>query len=135
MSQENVEIVRAALAAWVEVDEGLIAPDRLSEFYARDAEFTGELLETGIRGLDGFLEWWAGWIEAYDDWSYEAEKILDAGANGVAVTFHQRGRVRGGEAWVEMRYGIVYSVEAGLVTGARVYSTPAEALEAAGVRE
>ena len=35
MSQENVEIVRKALAAFVEVDEGLADPQRLGEFFAQ----------------------------------------------------------------------------------------------------
>ena len=37
MSQENVEIVRAALNAFAELDEGLVDPERLGEFFAQDA--------------------------------------------------------------------------------------------------
>ena len=37
MSQENVELVRAALNAFAELDEGLIDPERLEEFFAQDA--------------------------------------------------------------------------------------------------
>ncbi len=36
MSRENVELARAALAAFIEVDEGLVDPQRLEEFIARD---------------------------------------------------------------------------------------------------
>jgi hypothetical protein len=58
-----------------------------------------------------------------------------AGADRVVATFHQRGRLRGSDSWVEWHYGIVNVVEAGLITGGRLYPTPEEALKAAGPRE
>jgi hypothetical protein len=66
MSQENVELARQALAKWVEVDEGLVDPQRLEEFFAPDAitTFSGFLQEeTTLRGLDEFLEFRAAWME------------------------------------------------------------------------
>jgi ketosteroid isomerase-like protein len=138
MSQENVELVRSFLNAFFEADEGLVDPQRLEEFAARDtvATFSGFMQEeTTLRGVDEFLEFRAAWIEPYDDWSYEPEKILDAGANRVLVTLHQRGKPRGSDSWVEMHYGIVYTVEEGLIRRAEFYATPEKALEAAGLVE
>jgi hypothetical protein len=140
MPEENAELVRQFLATFIEVDEGLAQPDRLYEFYAPGAPLyleglQGVVAEERIRGVDEFLEWRVGWIEPYDDWSYDAEKILDGRGNRVAVTFHQRGKLRGTDDWIEMRYGIVYTVEKGLITEGRVYLTPEEALEAAGLSE
>jgi ketosteroid isomerase-like protein len=140
MSQENVEIVRQFLAAYIEVDEGLADPQRLTEFYAPDGIFdleaySGWLGQPKFRGVDEFFEFRAAWIAPYDDWSYEAKEILGAGANRVVVTFHQRGRPRDSDSWVEMDYGIVYTVEGGLITRAKMYGTPDEALEAAGLSE
>ena len=137
MSQENVERVRDALNAWIDVDEGLADPQRLAEFYAPDATFdlgtySGWPGRNQTRGLDEFLEFRAAWMEPYDDWSYDVEKILDAGGNEVVATFHQRGKLRDSDSWVEMRYGIVYTVEERLITRGRVYATAEEALEAAG---
>jgi ketosteroid isomerase-like protein len=136
VSEENVQLVRELLNTWIEVDEGLADPGRVSEFFAPDPTFDlGDFSEVAgrseIRGVDEFLKWRAAWIEPYDDWCYSAEKILDAGANGVVATFHQRGKPRGSDSWVEMRYGIGYTVEEGLIAGAKVYTTPEEALEAA----
>jgi ketosteroid isomerase-like protein len=140
MSQENVDLVREALNAWSEVDEGTVGLGRLSEFIAPDVAFElGDLLEVAgsdkgeIRGIDEFIEWRAGWTEPYDEWSYNAERILDAGANRVVATFHQRGKLRDSDSWVEMRYGIVYTVQEGLITRGKVYATPENALEAAGL--
>ena len=51
------------------------------------------LVEGGeVRRLDDFLEFRAAWMEPYDDFSHEPEKIVDAGANWVVVTLYQRGK-------------------------------------------
>ena len=49
--------------------------------------------------------------------------------------FHQRGKPHGSNSWVEMRYGIGYTVEEELITGGNLYATPEDALEAAGLSE
>ncbi len=49
MSQENVEIVRAALNAFAQLDEGLVGPEHLDEFFARDTVST-------YTGFAGFIE-------------------------------------------------------------------------------
>jgi ketosteroid isomerase-like protein len=74
-------------------------------------------------------------MEPYDDWSYDPKEILDAGTNQVVVTLNQRGKPHGSDSWVEMNYGLVYTVEEGLISRADFYATPEEALTAAGLRE
>jgi ketosteroid isomerase-like protein len=135
MSKEDVEVVRQFLAAFVEVDEGLAEPGRLSEFYAPEGTITLPEPMGGELHVDQFIEFRAGWMEPYDEWDYKPEKFLDAGENRVLVLFHQRGKLRDSDSWVEMHYGIVYTVEEGLITGARMYLTPEQALEAAGLTE
>jgi ketosteroid isomerase-like protein len=138
MSQTNVELARAALAAFVEVDEALIDRRRLEEFFAPDAiaNLSGVLNEeTTLRGMDEFLAWRAAWMEPYEDWRYEPERILDAAGNRVVVTLYQRGKLRDTDSWVEMRYGLIYTVEAGLIRSADFYASPEQALRAAGLSE
>ena len=141
MSQENVEIVRAALNAFAELDEGLIDRQRMDEFFAQDVITTFSGFEaflgkqTTLRGADEFLKLRAAWMEPYDDFSYEPVKIIDAGGNRVVATLHQRGKPHGSDSWVEMDYGLVYTIEEGLITRADFYATPEEALEAAGLKE
>jgi len=138
MSQENVELARALLNAFAELDEGLVGPERIEEFMAQDVITTfsgfGFLDEQTLRGWE-FLEFRAAWMEPYDDFMYEPKEILDAGANRVVVTLHQRGKPHGSDSWVEMDYGIVYVVEEGLIRRAEFYATPEQALEAAGPSE
>lgn len=138
MSKENVELVRATLAAFVEVDEGLVDPRRLDEFYAPDgiATFSGFMQDDlTLHGIDEFLEFRTAWMEPYGDWSYGVEKMVDAGENRVVVLLRQRGQPHGSESWVEMRYGIVYTVKDGLISRAEFHAAPEAALEAAGLYE
>ncbi len=141
MSQENVELARAALNAFAELDEGLIDLQRVEEFFAQDvittfSGFEGFMAkQTTLRGRDEFLKFRAVWMEPYDDFSYEPVRIIDAGGNRVVVTLHQRGKPHGSDSWVEMDYGLVYTVEMGLIARGDFYATPEGALEAAGLRE
>jgi len=141
MSKENVETVRAALAAFAELDEGLVGPERVAEFFAQDviATFSGfaGFMQEGstLRGPDEFLELRAAWMEPYEDFLYEPVKIIDAGGNRVVATLHQRGKPHGSDSWVEMDYGLVYTVEEGLITRGDFCATPEKALEAAGLSE
>jgi ketosteroid isomerase-like protein len=141
MSRENVELARAALNAFAELDEGLVGRERVEEFIAQDVKATFSGFEaflgkqTTLRGGDEFLEFRAAWMEPYDEFSYEPVRIIDAGGNRVVVTLHQRGKPHGSDSWVEMDYGMVYTVEGGLISRADFYATPQKALEAAGLRE
>ena len=141
MSRENVEIVRKALNAFAELDEGLVGPEQVARFFGQDpiTTFSGfEALlgkESTLHGADEFLKFRAAWMEPYDDFIYEPVRIVDAGANRVVATLHQRGKPHGSDSWVEMDYGLVYTVEEGLITRADFYATPQKALEAAGLRQ
>jgi ketosteroid isomerase-like protein len=137
MSQENVELVRDALNAFIEVDEGLAEPQRLTEFFAPDGTwgFSDLVGQSELRDLNDFLEFRATWMKPYAEWRYDVEKILDAGVNRVVAMFHQRGKPRDSDSWVEMHYGIVYTVEEGLIRRAEFHATPEEALEAVGLSE
>ena len=141
MSQENVEIARAALNAFAELDEGLVGPEQVAQLFGQDPittfsgfeAFLGK--ETMLHGADEFFKFRAAWMEPYDDFLYEPVRIIDAGANRVVATLHQRGKPHDSDSWVEMDYGLVYTVEEGLIRRADFYATPQKALEAAGLSE
>jgi ketosteroid isomerase-like protein len=135
MSQENVDVVRRMLAAFK------AEPQRAwREFFAPDAvhdmsTVAGWPDRAEYRGFDEFLEFLAGWTEPYDDWSYELEMAVDAGGDEVVATLYQHGKLRGSDSWADLHYGIVYTVESGLISRAQVYTSAEEALEAARLRE
>ena len=138
MSQENIEVVRQFLAAFAELDEGLVGPERVEEFIAQDAITTfsgfGFVDARTLRGWE-FLEVRTAWMEPYDDFMYDVEQILDAGEDRVVAILYQRGKPHDSDAWVEMHYGLVYTNEDGLIARGDFYAQPEEALEAAGLPE
>jgi ketosteroid isomerase-like protein len=134
MSEENVEVIRRAIAEFTEaqqVPSELVAPDAIWDLSSWPA-WSGQ---QEFHGLDAFLAFFAEWIGAYEDWDQEVEGVIDAGGSQVVEITRQRGRLRGSDSWIEWRYGIVYTVEEGLIRRGKVYATPEEALEAAGLSE
>jgi ketosteroid isomerase-like protein len=72
--------------------------------------------------------------EAYDDVEIRPERFIDAGDDVVVVaTF--TGVSRGGRIPIERKQGYVWTIHDGKAIRFRWFSSPQEALEAAGVRE
>jgi ketosteroid isomerase-like protein len=88
-----------------------------------------------FHGFDGFSEFLSAWTESYDDWSMEVEQLRDAGDTQVVGCLRQQGRLRGSDAVVRLRYGVIYTVEDGQIGRGKVYMTIEEALDAAGLEE
>jgi ketosteroid isomerase-like protein len=91
--------------------------------------------DTEYRGNDGFMEFFAKWTAPYDEWDIEVEDLLDPGDDRVVAVLRQRGRLRGADSWLELRFGIVYTLAEGRIRRSQVFTTAAEALEAVGLRE
>ena len=87
------------------------------------------------QGWSGFVEFCEEWVSPYDEWDQEIEDLLAAPGDRIVVVTHQRGRLRDTHAWVDEHYGLVYTLEGGLIRRVQMYRTPKEALEAAGLSE
>jgi ketosteroid isomerase-like protein len=133
VSQENVELVRGVLAEFNETQQPseLLAPDFVWDLRSWPV-WTGQ---SEFHGPDGFREFFAEWIDAYEEWTQEFESFIDAGDSQVVVTTVQRGRLRGSDSWVDLRAAFLYTVADGLISRIEVYESPEQALEAAGLRE
>jgi ketosteroid isomerase-like protein len=134
MSEENVEVVRRVTTEFTErhqVLSELVDPDFIWDLSSWPA-WSGE---PEFHGIDGFMAFFAEWIEAYEEWDQEVEGVVDAGGSQVVEITRQRGRLRGSDSWIEWRYAIVYTVEDGLIRRGKLYASPEDALEAAGLRE
>jgi ketosteroid isomerase-like protein len=132
MSQENVEIVRAANDAFNRRD--LTAT---LAFWSSDGEMDWSRANGPFRGvyrghheLEAFRnEFWS----TFEVVEVELSDFRETGPYVVASnTAHMRGR-DGVE--VTARSTFVYTVENGLITRLRMFQERAEALEAAGLRE
>ena len=133
MSRENVELVadshrefQASLRA-----TGATAADFVWDLSSLD----GWPEATQYVGREGFNEFIAKWTEAYDEFEQKTEEVIDAGDQEVVSIITQRGRPRGSQSWVHLRFGVVWTVAEGELKRGRVFRTPEEALEAAGLRE
>jgi ketosteroid isomerase-like protein len=132
MSQENIEIALAAVDAWNRGDrEAWMALwDEEAEFYPLRAQLEGEAY-WGHDGMERFLS------EVAEDWEdvrFEIDETRDAGEQIVGIgRFRARGRASGVDLNVPL--GVVTRVRRGKIVYTRLFSEPADALEAAGLRE
>src|SRR5262245_35375648 len=134
MSQENVEVVREILAEFA-VTHRAVARLSAPGFVWDMSTFRGWLDASHYAGTDGFDEFFAKWTGPYEDWVMDVEDLRDTDDCRVVVILTQRGRLRGTDDWVELHYGLIFSVTDGLVAHVEAYATRDEALEAAGLRE
>ena len=139
MSQENVEIVRRAYeafqAGFARGDPGAVFD---SEAVADHAEWVPVPAFPGpsiYRGRHGFVEFMHIWTEDFEDFSFELDRLIDAGDDHVVALFHQRATGKGSGVPVELHMAAVCDVEDGRVIRMRNYLHPADALEAVGLRE
>jgi ketosteroid isomerase-like protein len=134
MSQENVEIVRKLYELFASRDVAAAFPDyadpnlelRVPPLYPDTPEV--------FRGREGAESWIQMIDEAWAEWRFEPERYLDAGS---AVVVLARLIAEGGSSGIHLEREVahVWTLDNGRATNIRVYLDPAEALEAAGLRE
>ena len=129
MSRENVELVRRGIesveAFWALLDEHVVwdlgkdpPPDIHGVYVGRDA-----VIEASRR-------YWGTW----DEYSLDADELIDAGSSVVLVV-HERGRGRGSGAPFDRRWAQVWTFREGRIVRWELFVDKAEALEAAGLSE
>ena len=130
MSQENVEIVRRAFAAY---DKGNMS--EMLELMADDMT-THRMDPDGAtyHGQEGFFKATADWTEDFEDWSASPEKFVDAGDH-VLVRVHQTARGATSGVPVESHFWFVFTLRAGKIARLSFHVTEADAREAAGLSE
>ena len=107
----------------------MIAPDFVWDM----GTFEGWPDKPEFHGLDGLREFLTLWREPYDDWSMDLDSVYDCGGNRVLALLHQSGKPHGSGSAVHLEYGLLHTVEDGLVRRIHAYATPAAALRAAGL--
>ncbi len=132
MSQENVEIVREASAAFNRRDL-----DHWIEFYDPEIEYydTPDFPGGGMHlGREAFRRHVESYLDAWSDACVE----IDARAVGKQVVCRVRYTGAGKASGIEVEtpeVGALYDFRAGRIRRVRQFATYAEALEAAGLRE
>src|SRR5436190_16603149 len=133
MSQENVEIVRQAAAAFNRGDL-----DTWIESWADDIDYRaieGALDDRGaMHGKEAVRAYVQDWLDMFDNLRTEAVELIDAGEDRVAAT-RNSGRAKLSGVETDITYAALYTIRDGKIARGREYWTKEQALEAAGLRE
>ena len=138
MSQENVEIARAAFEAWNAGE--LQLPDVLSRFHPQIVYHprADEPDPSPHVGRDAYERLVYGFVESFSEVTFEVLELIDAGDYVIASTVlhavpHGQGSAIA--ARVSDTYVFVYKLRDGLIVEGWEYRTKQEALEAVGLSE
>jgi ketosteroid isomerase-like protein len=133
MSQENVEIVRAAFDAFAQDDiEGVLGLCHENIVITQPPELPDASPEQ--RGHSGVLEAFEIWPKQWDDYRIEILRMADHG-DRVLVSTRQRGRGKQSGIQVEMEIMFVFTVRDAKIVEMKIFMREEQALEAAGLRE
>ena len=132
MSRENVDNLRRNYEHFIATGEfsGEFAPDFVWDM----STFRNWPERQTYEGIEGARQFLAEWLEAWDDWELELEELRDADESVVAIV-RQRGRSKATGLLVDMHFGQVWQIRDGKNLRMRMYASPDEALEAAGLQE
>jgi ketosteroid isomerase-like protein len=137
MSEESGEIVRKHLDALNAFLRGEISSGAYLALWDEEAEFVplrAQLEGESYLGHDGLLRFVSELAEDFEEVRFEIEETREAGEQVVATgRFRARGRGSGVE--INVPITAVQRVRRGKMLYTRLFSEPAEALEAAGLSE
>jgi ketosteroid isomerase-like protein len=129
----NVELVRQAVEAFRRGDlEGVLRlfDEDLEIFLPQSFPNSGRYV-----GREGFLSWIGQWLDAWDDFAVEIERIEPVGERHVVADMHQSARGKGSGIAVEMDVAYLWEAREGELAAMQIYASRAEALEVAERRE
>ena len=131
MSQENVEIVRAAIDAFNRGDVDAAFKDVIPDFEYDQSRAVG--IDRGVFNLEQFRSLLTTFTDSWESFTIDADELIDAGED-VVMPFTNVARGRDGIE-VQARGIWVWTIRDGSIVRACLYQDRQEALEAAGVSE
>jgi ketosteroid isomerase-like protein len=130
MSQENIDVVKRGIDAYLRGDESGMLEMAASDIIVTQFPDQPDLRD--YHGHEGLMEVMGRWIGAWDDWSIEILGIRDV-ADLVFVSARQRGRGKGSGVPVEGEVTLVFTVRQGKIARWQMFSSEREALEGVGL--
>jgi ketosteroid isomerase-like protein len=131
MSDQNRELVKRAAAAFAlgDLDEAAKVLDPEVELYppAEDPD-----VKRVYRGPEGARSWLENWLEAWDEFEFHLDEVLDAG-DQVVVVFSQRGRGKTSGVEISNQLAGVATVSDGRIVRGALYLDIGEAFRTAGI--
>jgi len=133
MSQENVEIVKAAAAA---LREGGPWADFATPDYTWDMSTAPGMWPEAQQhqGIEAVQRFFTEWTQTFDEWTFSVEEEVDCGEQVILVV-HERGRIKGTATEVDGRWAYLHTLRGAKLAKTEVFFTKEEALEAAGLQE
>ena len=139
MSQENVEFLKGLFAGAAEMDKQALL-DALPELIAQTCDPEIEWVEDPrradrrvYRGHEGVRESWERWLENFDEWGGEVERMVDCG-DKVLVVAREEGRGSLSGATISQQNYLVFTFRTGRIARYEEFYEEQDALEAAGLR-
>ena len=140
MSQENVDFLAGLFAGAESVDkETMLAalPDVIEQMCDPEIEWVEDPQRADgrvYRGHEGVRESWERWLENFDEYGFEIERISDHG-DRVLVVAVEHGRGSASAAEVSAHIYLVFTFRAGKVLRYQEFYEEEQALEAVGLSE
>ncbi len=138
MSEENVEIMKGLIAAGADMDkQALLAalPELIPQMCDPEIEWHEDPQRADgrvHRGHAGVRESWEQWLDHWDDYGFEVERVVDCGDHVLVVAQeHGRGAVSG--ATVSARNYMVVTFRDRKILRYREFYDETAAMEAAGL--
>ena len=131
MSEENVEIVRRHMEAYLSGDN-----ETALGAYDAAVEFDATVRPEGqvYRGREGVAEAMRVWTGTWEDWRVEVEEFIDAG-DQVLMISRETGRGKGSGIEINQRVFGLFTLRDGKIVRWKGFLDRDEALEAAGLAE
>jgi ketosteroid isomerase-like protein len=132
VSQENVEVVRAAYAAFA---RGGLA--RFMEHFTDDVDYRAVKDAPDdigpIHGKTVLRAWLQDWVDMFDGFKMELLELIDAGADRVVALERFGGRAKRSGVETDQTIGDLFTIRSGKIARCREYATLEQAREAAGL--
>jgi ketosteroid isomerase-like protein len=133
MSQENVELAARFYEPATSKAGVLNAMPRTIGFCHPEVEWTAREDGVTYRGREGVREALERWLESFDDYRFEAQRIIDCGGDDVLVVGLEVGRGAMSGAEVRSVNYELLTIRDGMIVRFREFFDESDALEAAGL--
>jgi uncharacterized protein len=140
MSQENVEFVEALFAGAGSMDkQALLAalPEFIVQACDPDIEWVEDPQRADSRvyhGHEGVQESFERWLEQWDEWGSELERLIDCGDDVLAIA-RERGSGATSGATVSSRNYMAFTIRDGKIARYREFYDERAALKAVGLAD
>ena len=135
MSQENVELAGRFYGLAMTKAEILAALPWTMDLCHPEIEWVAPEDGASYRGREGVRQRLEEWLDSFDDYRCEVQRIIDCGGDQVLVEATEVGRGAKSGAEVRTTEYELLTIRDGMIVRIREFYDEQEALEAAGLRE